>query len=94
MSAFRRGGGDPTFQSDRGDGWWLGLPTSSYERALREIEAGVFQRVPMGRSSIEISLSAYRRELEDEIDFDLATFRYGKYLQDLCGKFSWAGPLA
>ena len=47
-------------------------PQRSYE-----IEAGVFQRIPMGRSSLEISLSAYRRELKDEIDFDLATFRYG-----------------
>jgi 3-methyladenine DNA glycosylase/8-oxoguanine DNA glycosylase len=27
LSIFRRGGGDPTFQPDRGDGWWLGLPT-------------------------------------------------------------------
>jgi hypothetical protein len=43
----------------------------------REIEAGIFQRVPMGRSSLEISLSAYLRNVEDEIDFDLATFRYG-----------------
>ena len=42
-----------------------------------EIEAGVFQRIPMGRSSLELSLSAYLRDLEDEIDFDLATFRYG-----------------
>ena len=43
----------------------------------REIEAGTFQRIPMVRSSLEISLSAYVRDLEDEIDFDLATFRYG-----------------
>ena len=43
----------------------------------REIEAGIFQRFPMGRSSLELSLSAYLRNLEDEIDFDLATFRYG-----------------
>lgn len=27
LAAFRRGGGDPTFQADRGQGWWLGLPT-------------------------------------------------------------------
>ncbi|HZO19142.1 MAG TPA: TonB-dependent receptor, partial [Gemmatimonadaceae bacterium] len=51
-------------------------PSLEPQRA-REIEAGIFQRVPMGRSSLEISLSAYRRELRDEIDFDLATFRYG-----------------
>ena len=43
----------------------------------REIEAGIFQRIPMVRTSLEISLSAYVRDLEDEIDFDLATFRYG-----------------
>jgi outer membrane cobalamin receptor len=41
-----------------------------------EIEAGLYQRIPMARSSLEISLSAYLRDLEDEIDFDLATFRY------------------
>lgn len=51
-------------------------PSLEPQRA-REIEAGVFQRVPLGRSSLEISLSAYLRDLEDEIDFDLATFRYG-----------------
>jgi outer membrane cobalamin receptor len=42
-----------------------------------EFEAGVFERIPVGRSSLEITLSAYLRDLEDEIDFDLATFRYG-----------------
>jgi len=41
-----------------------------------EIEAGLYQRIPIARSSMEISLSAYLRGLEDEIDFDLATFRY------------------
>ena len=51
-------------------------PSLEPQRA-REIEAGIFQRVPMGSSSLEISMSAYRRELRDEIDFDLATFRYG-----------------
>ncbi len=35
VSAFRRGGGDPTFQSDRGDGWWLGLPTPAGPATLR-----------------------------------------------------------
>jgi 3-methyladenine DNA glycosylase/8-oxoguanine DNA glycosylase len=35
VSAFRRGGGDPTFQSDRGDGWWLGLPTPCGPATLR-----------------------------------------------------------
>ena len=51
-------------------------PALQPQRA-REIEAGIFQRLPMGRSSLELSLSAYLRDLEDEIDFDLATFRYG-----------------
>jgi vitamin B12 transporter len=42
-----------------------------------EIEAGLYQRIPIARSSLEISLSAYLRDLEDEIDFDLGSFRYG-----------------
>ena len=37
-SAFRRGAGDPTFQSDRGDGWWLGLPTPSGPATLRLVQ--------------------------------------------------------
>jgi outer membrane cobalamin receptor len=50
-------------------------PSLQPQRA-RELEAGLFERIPVGRSSLELSLSAYLRELEDEIDFDLATFRY------------------
>jgi iron complex outermembrane recepter protein len=50
-------------------------PSLQPQHAL-EIEAGLFQRVPIARASLEISLSAYLRDLEDEIDFDLATFRY------------------
>ncbi len=42
-----------------------------------EIEAGIFQRISMGRTSVEVSFAGYLRDLEDEIDFDLATFRYG-----------------
>ncbi|HEX5427439.1 MAG TPA: DNA-3-methyladenine glycosylase 2 family protein [Pedococcus sp.] len=38
VSAFRRGGGDPTFQSDRGDGWWLGLPTPAGPATLRLVQ--------------------------------------------------------
>ncbi|WP_346767674.1 DNA-3-methyladenine glycosylase family protein [Knoellia koreensis] len=38
VSAFRRGGGDPTFQSDRGDGWWLGLPTPQGPATLRLVQ--------------------------------------------------------
>ena len=61
-----------------GDDVFITISNPSLEpQRAREIEAGAFQRLPMGRASLEISLSAYRRELEDEIDFDLATFRYG-----------------
>jgi len=35
LSILRRGGGDPTFQPDRGDGWWLGLPTPEGPATLR-----------------------------------------------------------
>jgi 3-methyladenine DNA glycosylase/8-oxoguanine DNA glycosylase len=38
VSAFRRGGGDPTFQPDRGDGWWLGLPTPAGPATLRLVQ--------------------------------------------------------
>lgn len=38
VSAFRRGGGDPTFQPDRGDGWWLGLPTPQGSATLRLVQ--------------------------------------------------------
>ncbi len=61
-----------------GDDVFIGIsnPTLQPQRA-REIEVGLYQRVPLARSSLEISLSAFLRDLEDEIDFDLATFRYG-----------------
>lgn len=35
ISTMRRGGGDPTFQPDRGQGWWLGLPTPQGPATLR-----------------------------------------------------------
>ncbi|HEY3534216.1 MAG TPA: DNA-3-methyladenine glycosylase 2 family protein [Pedococcus sp.] len=38
VSAFRRGGGDPTFQPDRGDGCWLGLPTPAGPATLRLVQ--------------------------------------------------------
>jgi outer membrane cobalamin receptor len=61
-----------------GDDAFITISNPSLEpQRAREIEAGVFQRLPIGRSSLEVSLSAYLRDLEDEIDFDLATFRYG-----------------
>jgi 3-methyladenine DNA glycosylase/8-oxoguanine DNA glycosylase len=28
LTIFRRGSGDPTFETDQGEGWWLGLPTT------------------------------------------------------------------
>jgi outer membrane cobalamin receptor len=61
-----------------GDDAFITISNPSLEPQLaHEIEAGLFQRIPMGRSSLEVSLSAYLRDLQDEIDFDLATFRYG-----------------
>ena len=61
-----------------GDDTFIGISNPALQpQHAREIEAGVYQRVPLARSSLEISLSAYLRDLEDEIDFDLATFRYG-----------------
>ena len=60
-----------------GDDVFISISNPSLEpQRAREIEAGVYQRVPIARASLEISLSAYLRDLEDEIDFDLATFRY------------------
>ncbi|GAA2739398.1 DNA-3-methyladenine glycosylase 2 family protein [Pedococcus aerophilus] len=38
ISVLRRGGGDPTFQSDRGQGWWLGLPTPQGPVTLRLVQ--------------------------------------------------------
>lgn len=38
ISIFRRGGGDPTFQPDRGEGWWMGLPTPSGPATLRLVQ--------------------------------------------------------
>jgi iron complex outermembrane receptor protein len=45
------------------------------------VEAGVYQRLPLGDGPYaELSLSAYRQWLDDEIDFDLLTYRYGNIL--------------
>ena len=38
ISTMRRGGGDPTFQPDRGQGWWLGLPTPQGPATLRLVQ--------------------------------------------------------
>ena len=46
-------------------------------------EVGVFQKVPLGDRSryAEISASAYHQQLDDEIDFDIRTFKYGNILE-------------
>ncbi len=46
------------------------------------IEAGVYQRLPLGGGEryAELSVSAYRQWLDDEIDFDILTYRYGNIL--------------
>ncbi len=46
------------------------------------VEAGAYQRLPLGGASryADVSLSAYRQQLEDEIDFDILTYRYGNIL--------------
>jgi 3-methyladenine DNA glycosylase/8-oxoguanine DNA glycosylase len=38
ITIFRRGGGDPTFQPDRGEGWWMGLPTPAGPATLRLVQ--------------------------------------------------------
>ncbi|WP_270886462.1 DNA-3-methyladenine glycosylase family protein [Pedococcus sp. 5OH_020] len=38
VSAFRRGGGDPTFHADRGAGSWMGLPTADGPATLRLVQ--------------------------------------------------------
>lgn len=47
------------------------------------VEVGVYQRIPLGTPGrfAELSATAYRQELDDEIDFDLQTFRYGNIQQ-------------
>lgn len=45
------------------------------------VEAGVYQRLPLGDERFaEASFSLYRQTLEDEIDFDILTYRYGNIL--------------
>ncbi len=46
------------------------------------IEAGAYQRVPLGSAEryAELSVTAYRQWLDDEIDFDILTYRYGNIL--------------
>jgi outer membrane cobalamin receptor len=42
-------------------------------------EMGAYQRIPLGGEGrfAELTASAYRQELKDEIDFDVRTYRYG-----------------
>ena len=80
-TAFKTPTLDQLYDSRRtpvGDDVFISISNPSLQpQRSAEIEAGVYQRLPLGRSSLELSLSAYLRDLEDEIDFDLATFRYG-----------------
>ncbi len=43
------------------------------------VEVGAYQQVPLGRPGryAELSVSLYHQDLEDEIDFDIHTFKYG-----------------
>jgi len=50
-------------------------------QTARSLEVGLHQAVPVGAGHAELSLSAYRMDVDDEIDFDVATFRYGNILE-------------
>ncbi len=45
----------------------------------RNVEVGAFQRISLGNPSafLELAVSAYGLSVDDEIDFDINTFRYG-----------------
>ena len=46
------------------------------------IEAGFFQRLPLWAGAFaELDLTVYRLEVDDEIDFDVSTFKYGNIQQ-------------
>jgi outer membrane cobalamin receptor len=47
------------------------------------VEVGAYQRLPLGGRYrfAEMSVSLYLQELEDEIDFDVRTYRYGNILR-------------
>lgn len=45
------------------------------------LEVGIHQRVPVGSGHAELSLSGYRLDVDDEIDFDLATFRFANIVE-------------
>lgn len=48
----------------------------------RGLEAGLLQKLDAGRSiGLEAALALYLLDMDDEIDFDLATFRYGNILK-------------
>jgi iron complex outermembrane receptor protein len=40
------------------------------------VEAGVIHRAAIGASTVEMTAAAYRQQMRDELDFDLASFRY------------------
>jgi outer membrane receptor protein involved in Fe transport len=40
------------------------------------VEAGVIHRAAIGASTVEMTAAAYRQQMRDELDFDLAKFRY------------------
>jgi outer membrane cobalamin receptor len=46
------------------------------------LEAGIYHTLGLGaRAFAEVTLSAYRMDVTDEIDFDLRTFKYGNILE-------------
>ncbi|MFQ5530421.1 MAG: TonB-dependent receptor [Gemmatimonadota bacterium] len=46
------------------------------------VEAGLFQRLPLWPGAFaEFDLAMYRLRVDDEIDFDLSTFRFGNILE-------------
>jgi outer membrane cobalamin receptor len=57
-------------------------PTLKPQRSSA-VEVGAYQRFPLGDPYrfAEVSVSLYRQELEDEIDFDVRTYRYGNILR-------------
>lgn len=40
------------------------------------VEAGVIHRAAIGTSTVEMTAAAYRQQMRDELDFDLASFHY------------------
>lgn len=57
-------------------------PTLKPQRSSA-VEIGAYQRLPLGAGYrfAEVSVALYRQALEDEIDFDIRTYRYGNILR-------------